>query len=176
MSTPTNQPRTPAGSPQGGQFASNPGGEEGPDLTGDLRFGPNTVAVQAVIDRTKTLTPDEVDRIGAALAASSRGERDATCDVAWRAARDATRYVEWDAARSATVDAARGAAWFTYWGAPWDPAWNDARDAADRAREDAISGAARHAAAAELTRDLISEDHYNLLMAPWRAGVGTGNE
>jgi len=29
MSTPTNQPRTPAGSPQGGQFAANPGGSEG---------------------------------------------------------------------------------------------------------------------------------------------------
>ena len=29
MSTPTNQPRTPAGSPQGGQFATNPAGSEG---------------------------------------------------------------------------------------------------------------------------------------------------
>jgi len=47
MSTPTDQPRTPAGSPQGGQFASSPGGGEGPHLTGDLEFGPNTAGVQA---------------------------------------------------------------------------------------------------------------------------------
>ena len=35
MSTSTDQPRTLAGSPQGGQFATNPGGGEGPHLTGD---------------------------------------------------------------------------------------------------------------------------------------------
>ena len=58
-------------------------------------FGPNGLAVVAVIDRARTLTADELDRLDAA--------RNAAPPAAWNAARAAA----WDAARNA----ARAAAW-----------------------------------------------------------------
>jgi len=142
MSTSTNQPRTPAGSPQGGQFATNPGGGEGPHLTGDLEFGPNTAAVQAILDRAAQLTPDEVEKIGVAL--------DSDGDVMY-----AVEYAVWESIR----DTAR----YTAWRATLREAWN--------AASGPPRGAVTCAALAEVTRDLISQDHYNLLMAPWRAAV-----
>jgi hypothetical protein len=69
-------------------------------------FGPNGMAVVAVIERARTLTADELDSLTAAR------------DAAWGAARDAA----WGAARDAAWDAARGAA--------RDAAWGAARDAA----------------------------------------------
>ena len=64
--------------------------------------------------------------------------------AAWVAARVAARVAAWDAARSAAWDAALGVAW----------------------------GAARDAALATLTRDLITGNQYDLLMAPWRTVIG----
>jgi len=142
MSTPTDQPRQPAGSPQGGQFATNPGGEEGPDLTGDSRFGPNTVAVQAIIDRAKTLTPVEMERMYAAAGAVRFAALDDAGDVASYAARDRDWPTVWDAAARAVG-----------------------------AEHVGVAAVVGETALAELVRDLISEDHYNLLMTPWRAVV-----
>ena len=113
MSTPTNQPRQPAGNPQGGQFASNPGGEEGPDLTGDLEFGPNTAAVQAILDRATQLTPDEENRMGAPKTPYWH----TVVDVAWGTARGTGRR---DALRAAVWDAPGATGWettTTVWGA-----------------------------------------------------------
>ena len=146
MSTSTDQPRTPAGSPQGGQFVANPGGEEGPDLGGDdARFGPNTGAVQAILDRAGTLTPDEVKKIWVALA-SDWPERFAARTGAW----DASELTQWDDAMVAALDVVTGG---------------------DASRYAALEGV-QHAIQAELARDLISDEDYNLLMAPWRAGIG----
>ena len=68
------------------------------------------------------------------------------------------------AARVAARDAARSAA--------WDAAWDAARDAARSAARGVAWGAARDAALATLTRDLITGNQYDLLMAPWRTVIG----
>jgi len=155
------QPRTPAGSPQGGQFASNPGGGEGPHLTDGLEYGPNTVAVQTILDRVKTLTPDEMERMYDVWGGSSIGEPwDVAWDVAAHAARTTTRVDGVNAARFAVHNTMM--------------ATTD--DTTDPSHREAAAASAGEAVLAEATRDLISEEHYNLLMAPWRAGVGTGNE
>ena len=74
-----------------------------------MTYGPNTAAVQAIIDRIPTLTEDEVNRRGAV----------------WNAVWNAARYAAWGAAR----DAARYAAIDAAWGAAWDAAWDAIRDA-----------------------------------------------
>lgn len=63
-------------------------------------YGPNTEAVQSIIDRIPALTTDEVNLL----------------DAAWAVARDASR----SAARSAARCAARCAAWCAAWGAAND--------------------------------------------------------
>ena len=70
----------------------------------------------------------------------------------------------WGAARGAARDAARVAARVA--------ARDAARDAARVAARFAAWGAARDAALATLTRDLITGNQYDLLMAPWRTVIG----
>ena len=65
-------------------------------------LGPNGEVVEAHIEKCKTVTPEQVDRLNAAV------------DAAWGAAWDAA----WDAA------------WGAAWGAAWDAAWGAARTAA----------------------------------------------
>ena len=69
-----------------------------------------------------------------------------------------------DAAWGAALDAARAAAW----GAALDAALGAARAAA----LDAALDAARGAAWAALVQDLISQEHYDTLMGPWREVAG----
>ena len=107
-------------------------------------LGPQGREVVAIIDRARMLTTDELRQLGAARVAA----RVAAWVAAWVAARDAAR----DAARSAACVAA------------WDAAWDAARDAALVAAWDA--------ALATLTRDLITGNQYDLLMAPWRTVIG----
>ena len=116
-------------------------------------LGPQGVEVAAIIERASRLTPDEIARLRDA-------EWDAAREAAWvagrDAARDAGRVAAWEAAWDAATHAARDAAWV----AGRDAAWDAARDAA----WDAARGAAR----ATLTRDLITTEQYDTLMAPWR--------
>lgn len=63
--------------------------------------------------------------------------------------------------------------------AAWDAARDGARDAAWDAAQDAARDAARNAAwnaLALLTRDLISQEHYDTLIGPWRDVIGTPPE
>lgn len=138
-------------------------------------FGPQGEQVAALIERCRTLSAAEVDRLAAARYADR--DRDVTWGAAWDAvsvwgARDVAT---WGAALTAAWDAAwyavsvwggaRGAAWGAVWGA-----WDAARDAA--------WGAAWDAAAALLCRDLIGQapgwdqDMYDLLTGPWRDVIG----
>ena len=112
------------------------------------RYGPNGEALEKIIERAKVMTEDEAQRLAAAR------------NAAWDA---------WDA---------RGAAWDAWdavwdaWGAVWD-AWGargaawDARGAAWDARY-----AVNDALLAEITRDLITPEQYDLLTAPWRTVIG----
>ena len=121
-------------------------------------FGPQGEQVAALIERCRTLSSAELDRLYAARG-TARG-------TAWHAALDAA----WDAAWHAALDAARAAA--------WDAAWDAARAAAWGAAWDAALDAARDAARGLLCRDLIGQhdgwdqDAYDLLTGPWRDVIG----
>lgn len=108
-------------------------------------YGPNTEAVQSIIDRISTLTEDECNRLGAA----------------WEAAYDAS----WDAARYAAMDAAWDAGWGAAMGAAWDAAYGAAEGAAWYAAWDAVL--------ATVTYDFATIDgdytiaQLDLLMTAW---------
>ena len=123
------------------------------ELPGWEALGPNGERVVAVIDRARTLTYDEAQRLGAARGAAWGAAGDAAGDAAHGAARDAARDAAWDAALRAAWDAAHGAAWGAAWGA--------------------ALGAARGAGLAELTRDLITPEQYQTLAGPWTSVVGS---
>jgi len=121
-------------------------------------LGPQGEEVAALIERAKRLTSEEIEGL----------VRDAAWDVAWDAAwataRHAARVAAWDAARVVAWDAAWAAAWAAAWDAAWAAAW------------DAAWAAAWAASLALLTRDLISEQHFEVLYGPWRDVIGTPPE
>ena len=120
----------------------------------EMIYGPNTEAVQAIIDRIPTLTEDEVNRL----------------EAAWDAAWAASRHASWDAARSAD--------WAADWAAAWDAAWAASR----YAYWDAARSAAWDAIIATVTYDLATETgpytiaQRDLLLAPWVSVCGMPKE
>jgi hypothetical protein len=76
-------------------------------------------------------------------------------------------YFAWVAAWDAGV-----AAWWAAWDAAFEAGRNAALCAAWDAAGDAAFEAGRDAVLATLVRDLISAEHYDLLMAPWRSAIG----
>ena len=76
-------------------------------------YGPNTEAVQSVIDRISTLTKDEYKQLGAAWNAAYDTAWEAGYDAAWEAVHDAAReadcYAAWEAVYGAANVAARDA-------------------------------------------------------------------
>ena len=114
------------------------------ELPAHEALGPQGVHVAALIDRTRSLTADEADRLAAAW------------DAAWSAARDAIRGTAWDTTRDAAWSAARDA----IWGATRDTTWA------------AVRLTVRDSTRALVVRDLISTEHYDTLTAPWRAVIG----
>ena len=133
------------------------------ELDPHLALGPRGVEVAALIDEIKTLSPAAWEAARAA---------------AWEAARDASRAAAWEAARKAAWEAARDASRAAARDASRDAAWDAARAASREAAWDASRKAAREAAGAAVVRDLISPDHYAILMAPIeaaRAVMSTGS-
>ena len=92
-------------------------------------LGPNGEAVAALIERARSLTADEIQRLVAARGAA----RGAARAAAWAAARDAAGAAAGvaarDAAGAAARDAARDAAGVVAWDAVWDADWDAARAA-----------------------------------------------
>ena len=80
------------------------------------KYGPNTPAVEALLARVLTLTPDEADRLGAA--------RDAAGDAARGAAWDAARVAAWALVVRDLISPEHFAAltgpWVSVVGATWD--------------------------------------------------------
>ena len=115
----------------------------------EMIYGPNTAAVQSIIDRIPTLTDDEIKRLGAAW--------DAAWDASRSAARDAVAGASWYAAMHASRYAAMHAAWDAAWGAAWD----------------ASRSAAMSTVLATVTYDLATETgpytiaQRDMLLAPW---------
>ena len=113
-------------------------------------FGPQGEQVASLIERCRTLSAAEVNRLAAA----------------WTAARDDDWYATWNAARHATWYAAWHATWYATWAAARDAAWDTEWDAA------------RDAAWGLLCRDLIGQhdgwdqDAYDRMTGPWRDVIG----
>ena len=154
------------------------------ELPAHEALGPQGEEVAALIERCGTLTVDELERLAvawvaaraaawsAAWSAARSAARDAARGAARSAARSAARAAAWDAAWSAARSAARAAAWDAAWSAAWSAAraaaWSAARDAAwDAAWVAARVAAWGDAALALVTRDLISQEHFDTLYGPW---------
>ena len=120
-------------------------------------YGPNTEAVQAMIDIIPVLTEDEFTRLEAATrfpAGAWYAAWDAAHDAAWGEAWYAADNVVWDAAW-----AGWGEAWYAAHNAVWDGAW--------------AGWGAGGAILATVTYDLATEDgpytiaQRDMLLAPW---------
>ena len=133
-------------------------------------YGPNTKAVQSIIDRMTVLTEDEVISLAAAWYAGYGEAYDEAGDVAWGAAWDAAWYAADGVARVPAWDAARYAAGFAARNATWDGARYAIRDA--------VWDGARDAIAATVSYDLATEDgpytitQRDMLLAPWVSVCG----
>ena len=129
-------------------------------------YGPNTEAVQAIIDRISTLTEDECKQLTAIW------------DAAWGAGWNATRYAAWGAGRSAAWGAGWNATRYAAMGAAWGAARDAAWDAPIGASRDAAWYASRDAVLATVTYDLATDDgpytiaQRDLLLAPWVSVCG----
>lgn len=113
-------------------------------------FGPNTDAVNGVIERASQLTAAEAEQLAAA----------------WEDA----RHVSWDAARHAVDE--RHAAWADVWEAVWEAGLDFESSAAWNAAWNAAGAPAGYAAQATVVRDLISDETYAIYAGPWEAVVG----
>ena len=124
-------------------------------------YGPNTKAVESIMDLIPTLHYEEVDRLGATWAADWDAARDAYWSPAWYAARGAVNNAARVANRDAYWSTARSAAMLV----TLDAGWSEARDAAWDASNDAMI--------AMVTYDLATIDgdytiaQRDLLLAPW---------
>lgn len=112
-------------------------------------FGPQGEQVVELIERARTLSGGELDRLAAAWGAALTDAWGAAEEAAWFA----TRY------------AARDAAWYAARYAPWAAPWAAARDAS------------RDATLALVSRDLIgqygyTQEHCDVLTRPWRSVIG----
>jgi hypothetical protein len=124
-------------------------------------YGPNSEAVQSVIEQAKRLPKYNAEDRDQWVAA-----RDARVAVRV-AAREAAWVAAWQAARDA-----RDAAWQAAWVAAWDAVWDAAGDAVWEASGDAAWDAS-WAADATVVRDLITDAQYQTLTAPWQVWVDT---
>ena len=108
------------------------------------KYGPNTPEVESLIERIKTITPEQIDKL----------------DAVWGAAWDAVWEAALGAARDAALAEALGGALAEALGAVLGEALDAALGAA--------RGAAFGAACALVVRDLISEEDFDLLYGPWK--------
>jgi hypothetical protein len=71
----------------------------------DLKYGPYTVVIEALIEKIETITSEQAEALYEA-----RGDEsvEGPWHEAWKAASDSGRYVEWSHAQDAISDAARG--------------------------------------------------------------------
>lgn len=126
-------------------------------------FGPNTDAVNRVVERAKKITAEEAKKLADAWDALGFDRRRVTCYVAseytWAAARSASRI---DVLNDALDDVRR---------AVWDAAGATGCHALDVSWE-ITPVIASYAAQAAVLRDLISDEDYKTLAGPWELVMG----
>jgi hypothetical protein len=110
----------------------------------DQQYGPQTAEIEAIIERLRAATLEQVKALGEAR----HGAQNETWGEAWNAARIKVCDEEWsracEAAHEAVFEAARD-------NKEWSGAWYGARDAI----------------MAIMVRDLITPNQFDLLYAPW---------
>lgn len=131
--------------------------EEGADLIESLRGALAALKGASLIERARSLTCDDFQRLNAAWGAVSGDGRDAAYDAALSAASGAARVAAYASAQAA----AYGAAYDAVGDAAGDASWDMLTDAA----------------AALAVRDLIGQGrftqaHYDTLTGPWRRAIG----
>lgn len=157
-------------------------------------YGPNTTAVQSIIDRVARMTDDEIQLLDEAGDSTWDSVNDSVRDTGWQTAKDRAANPSLDADNDAALEEAREAAWDSataraidaHWGASLGEAWEAAKAAARDAGKDADWGEglspglspAWATILAAITYDLATiEGPYtifqrDLLMAPWVSVYG----
>ena len=107
-------------------------------MTKDI-YGPNTAEVEAMIEKIKTITPEQAETLFVAWVANNAADR----ALAAFEALDATNYEQWIAVRYAAMKAMPDDA-LDAWDAIWD------------------------ATLALVVRERISEEDFDVLYGPWR--------
>lgn len=138
----------------------------------DTRYGPQTYQIEKLLERARTLTPDEVEKLDVVWTKALDEARTTILDVAPIAIWITTSNATWYAARNASWYEARNENWDVAQLQVWYEAWRVARTTIWDAVWDATS--------ALLARDLIGETftqaHYDLLTKPWREVIGEFEE
>jgi hypothetical protein len=125
-----------------------------------LALGPNGRYVAGIIERTRKVDREEIEKLQAAWVAAWGAARGAAWGAAWEAARQAAWGAAWVAAREAAWEAARGALWGATRVAAWVAAWEAMREAA------------REATRGALMRDQLTPEQYKILTGPWVSVMG----
>ena len=103
------------------------------------KYGPQTAEVKKLIEKIKTITPEQAKAL------------DAPWDAPWKAVWGAVWTAAIGAGREAALEAALEAAWVAVRETAWDAGWVAVWDAV----------------LVTVTKDLISEDDFNTLYGPW---------
>ena len=149
-------------------------------------YGPNTTAVQSIIDRVARITDYEIRLLDAAWHSTWDSVNDSVRDTGWQTAKDRAANPSLDADNDAALEEAREAAWDSATAraidASWDAARGEALDAVNDAAKDAVWDELRSiawaATLATVTYDLATiEGPYtifqrDLLMAAWVTAFG----
>lgn len=118
----------------------------------DQRYGPNTTAVEAVIERCRTLTASEAMRLDAVPSTVLDAALDALPGTVQLPS------AEWD---------------YDAWDNAWDDAWYAARGTGRGGPVwPAAANAAAEAAIALVMRDSITPERFDILTAPWVSVMG----
>ena len=108
-------------------------------MTKDI-YGPNTAEVEAMIEKIKTITPEQAETLFVAWVANNAADR----ALAEFEALDATNYEQWIAVRYAAMKAMPDDVPLNVWEAIWG------------------------ATLALVVRERISEEDFDVLYGPWR--------
>ena len=107
------------------------------------KYGSQTTEVEALLEKIKTITPEQAKAL------------DAPWDAPWKAVWGAVWTAVWgagrEAGREAALEAALEAAWVAVRETAWDAGWVAVRDAV----------------LVTVTKDLISEEDFHTLYSPW---------
>ncbi len=127
------------------------------------KYGPNTAEIEALIEKVKTLTPEQAKHLREIWHSARDAVWDVTRDEGW----STTLYTQVDS----TCYAAWGVAWYAACDAAWHAAWNATRDQGWSTTRDVACDEAWHAAwnaiFALSAKDRISDNDFRTLYGPW---------